>query len=258
MFLNICTYTVFIMDTKLFLLTWGESKGYRLLNLKSSWNFSPSYSVPGAPSMSTIHLKREGNHEQMFCILQKHTHKKKKITTNIQESINSLASFNIIVLFPVHKWSFLFLNNTVTKTFSSFNWETGCLSLVSLVICTAYDKNLFCVNKLSHNIFNGATRGASFPALRIILITDVIFWCLSKVFRAVDWLEFYYFLISYILLMWPRTAGVTWLEHILTKKKKNNVTIQYVRYQTCSKRATESEPGSLQSHSITSSVMRLI
>lgn len=42
-----------------FVLTWGESKGYRLLNLKSSWNFSPSYSVPGAPSMSTIHLKRK-------------------------------------------------------------------------------------------------------------------------------------------------------------------------------------------------------
>lgn len=44
---------------ELFVLTWGESKGYRLLNLKSSWNFSPSYSVPGAPSMSTIHLKRK-------------------------------------------------------------------------------------------------------------------------------------------------------------------------------------------------------
>ena len=34
------------------LLTCGESNGYWSLNLNCNWNFSPSYNVPGAPSMS--------------------------------------------------------------------------------------------------------------------------------------------------------------------------------------------------------------
>ena len=38
-------------------LTCGESKGYLGLNLNCNWNFSPSYSVPVAPSRSTNHLK---------------------------------------------------------------------------------------------------------------------------------------------------------------------------------------------------------
>jgi hypothetical protein len=35
-----------------FYFTCGESKGYWSENLNSNWNFSPSYNVPGAPSMS--------------------------------------------------------------------------------------------------------------------------------------------------------------------------------------------------------------
>ena len=38
--------------------TWGESNGYWSVNLKRSWNFSPSYSVPGAPSISMRILRR--------------------------------------------------------------------------------------------------------------------------------------------------------------------------------------------------------
>lgn len=36
----------------LFSFTCGESNGYWSVNLNCNWNFSPSYNVPGAPSMS--------------------------------------------------------------------------------------------------------------------------------------------------------------------------------------------------------------
>ena len=40
-------------------VTSGESNGYRELNLNCNWNFSPSYNVPEATSISTTHLKNK-------------------------------------------------------------------------------------------------------------------------------------------------------------------------------------------------------
>ena len=47
--------------------TWGESNGYWSENLNNSWNFSPSYNVPDAPSMSIRILKDEYRKEIDHC-----------------------------------------------------------------------------------------------------------------------------------------------------------------------------------------------
>lgn len=54
-------------------ITCGESNGYWSENLNKSWNFSPSYNVPGAPSISirilTKPMHNMINDERQKCLL---------------------------------------------------------------------------------------------------------------------------------------------------------------------------------------------